>query len=177
MATGFGYRRFGLSFDLQLYPAHGWRDRGTRTDAYPDVLIILDHARTPVDRDEEGLRLWRRGMSNELTTTANVVKVSDSNSGSEVDSKASGPLSWQTIEAFGVARSMSRATFLWTNSSATLTRSTQPFMKSPPLHAEIRQMLFHDNAARYYRLFDVLEPTVESKSELCASVFMKYATD
>ena len=46
--------------------------------AYPDVLIILNHAGMPVDRNEEGLRLWRRGIQ-ELATADNVVvKISGS---------------------------------------------------------------------------------------------------
>ena len=51
---GFGLlRRFGLSFDLQLYPAQ-MADAAALAHANPDVLIILNHAGMPVDRNEEG---------------------------------------------------------------------------------------------------------------------------
>ena len=46
-------RRFGLSFDLQLYPAQ-MADAAVLAHANPDVLIILNHAGMPVDRNEEG---------------------------------------------------------------------------------------------------------------------------
>ena len=48
-------QRFGLSFDLQLYPAQ-MADAAALARAYPDILIILDHAGMPVDRDKEGIR-------------------------------------------------------------------------------------------------------------------------
>ena len=47
-------------------------DAAALAHANPDVLIILNHAGMPVDRNEEGIRLWRRGMQ-ELAAAANVV--------------------------------------------------------------------------------------------------------
>jgi len=41
-------QRFGLSFDLQLYPPQ-MADAAALARAYPDVLIILDHAGMPVE--------------------------------------------------------------------------------------------------------------------------------
>ena len=101
--------------------------------AYPDVLIILNHAGMPVDRDEEGLRLWRRGMQQLATADNVVVKISGLGT---VDPKwtveSIRPFVLQTIEAFGVARSMFASNFPVDKLSATLTPSTRPFMKSPP---------------------------------------------
>src|SRR6478736_6372427 len=73
---GFGLlRRFNLSFDLQLYPAQ-MADAAALAHAYPDVLIILDHAGMPVDRDEEGIGLWRSGMQQLAAASNMVVKIS-----------------------------------------------------------------------------------------------------
>ena len=44
--------------------------------AYPDVLIILNHAGMPVDRDEEGIRLLRSGMQQLAAASNVVVKIS-----------------------------------------------------------------------------------------------------
>jgi predicted TIM-barrel fold metal-dependent hydrolase len=156
---GFGLlRHFGLSFDLQLYPAQ-MADAATLAHTYPDVLIILNHAGMPVDRNEEGIRLWRRGMR-QLATAANVV-VKISGLGT-VDPnwtvESIRPFVLQTIEAFGVSRCMFASNFpvdkLYTDFD-TLYGAFREITAT--LSAEERRMLFHDNAARYYRLLDVPE--------------------
>ena len=146
-------RRFGLSFDLQLYPAQ-MADAAALARANPDILMILNHTGMPVDRDEEGIRRWRGGML-ELAAAPNVV----------VKISGLGALDWnwtvesirpfvlRTIEAFGVSRCMFASNFpvdkLYSDFDtlyAAWRKITQPFS------ADERQMLFHDNAARYYRL-------------------------
>ena len=67
------------------------------------------------------------------------------NGRSEVDSIR--PFVLQTIEAFGVARSMFASNFPVTNSSATLTLYAAFHEITACFSAEERQMLFHDNAA------------------------------
>jgi predicted TIM-barrel fold metal-dependent hydrolase len=146
-------QRYGLSFDLQLYPAQ-MADAAALARAYPEVLIILDHAGMPVDRDEEGIRLWQRGMR-ELAAAPNVV-VKISGLGT-VDwnwtVKSIRPFVLETIEAFSVPRCMFASNFpvdkLYSDFDtlyAAFREITQHFS------VDERQMLFHDNAARYYRL-------------------------
>jgi predicted TIM-barrel fold metal-dependent hydrolase len=158
-------RRFGLSFDLQLYP-NQMADAAALAHAYPDVLIILNHAGMPVDRDEEGIRLWRRGIQ-ELAAAANVV-VKISGLGT-VDHhwtvQSIRPFVLQTIEAFGVSRCMFASNFpvdkLFSDFD-TLYTAFDTITAS--FGAEERRMLFHDNAARYYRLVDASERTCDPVS-------------
>jgi predicted TIM-barrel fold metal-dependent hydrolase len=151
---GFGLlRRFGLSFDLQLYPAQ-MADAVELARAHPDILIILNHAGMPVDRDASSLDLWRRGMR-ELAAVPNVV-VKISGLGT-VDwnwtVESIRPFVLQTIEAFGVSRCMFASNFpvdkLYSDFDTlygALRKITQSFS------VDECRMLFHDNAARYYRL-------------------------
>jgi predicted TIM-barrel fold metal-dependent hydrolase len=146
-------QQFGLSFDLQLYPAQ-MADAAALARAYPEVLIILNHAGMPVDRDEDGIRLWQRGMR-ELAASPNVV-VKISGLGT-VDwnwtVKSIRPFVLETIEAFSVPRCMFASNFpvdkLYSDFD-TLYAAFREITKH--FSVEERQMLFHDNAARYYRL-------------------------
>jgi predicted TIM-barrel fold metal-dependent hydrolase len=151
---GFGLlRQFGLSFDLQLYPAQ-MADAIDLARAYPDVLIVLNHAGMPVDRDAEGLDLWLRGVR-ELATAANVV-VKISGLGT-VDwhwtTESIRPFVLQTIEAFGVSRCMFASNFPVDKLFSDFDTLYGAFRKiTESFNADERRMLFHDNAARYYRL-------------------------
>jgi predicted TIM-barrel fold metal-dependent hydrolase len=167
---GFGLlRRFNLSFDLQLYPAQ-MADAAALAHAYPDVLIILNHAGMPVDRDEEGIGLWRSGMQ-QLAAAANVVvKISghgivDWNWSVE----SIRPFVLQTIEAFGVSRCMFASNFpvdkLYSDFDTLYTAFHEI---TAGFSAEERRMLFHYNAARYYRLLDVSERPLNANPSYAA---------
>jgi predicted TIM-barrel fold metal-dependent hydrolase len=146
-------RRFGLSFDLQLYPAQ-MTDAAELAHANPDTLIILNHAGMPVDRDEAGIRRWRRGIQ-DLAAAPNVaVKISGLGT---VDwhwtVERIRPFVLQTIEAFGVSRCMFASNFpvdkLFSDFD-TLYGAFREITRS--FSADESRMLFHDNAARFYRL-------------------------
>jgi predicted TIM-barrel fold metal-dependent hydrolase len=158
-------RRFGLSFDLQVYPRQ-MADGAALAHANPDVLIILNHAGMPVDRDEEGIRLWRRGIQ-ELAAAPNVV-VKISGLGT-VDHdwtvESIGPFVLQTIEAFGVSRCMFASNFPVDKLFSDFDTLYAAFDElTAPFSAEERQMLFYDNAARYYRLVSAVERTRDPAS-------------
>lgn len=61
----------GLSFDLLLFP---WQMKeALRLIAdYPDTRFVLNHCGSPVDRSEEGMMLWRDGLT-ELSAAPNIV--------------------------------------------------------------------------------------------------------
>jgi predicted TIM-barrel fold metal-dependent hydrolase len=151
---GFGLlRRFGLSFDLQLYPTQ-MADAAALAHAYPDILIILNHAGMPVDRDKEGIRRWQQGMQ-ELAAAPNVV-VKISGLGT-VDWKWTvetiRPFVLQTIETFGVSRCMFASNFPVDKLYSDFDTLYRAFSKiTHSFSTDERRMLFHDNAARYYRL-------------------------
>lgn len=104
-------RKYGLSFDLQLYPSQ-MLDAARLAANHPDTLIIVNHTGMPVDKDEAGLAAWRTGMR-ALAANDNVrVKVS-----------GLGMLDWhwtessirpfvlETIGIFGTDRSMFASNF------------------------------------------------------------------
>ncbi|MBY4611682.1 amidohydrolase family protein [Rhizobium sp. 9T] len=53
--------RLGLVFDLMLYP---WQmaEALDLVQAFPEMLFVLNHGGSPVDRTEDGMALWRRGL-------------------------------------------------------------------------------------------------------------------
>ena len=146
-------RKYGLSFDLQLYP-------GQMEDAYrlaadnPETLVILNHAGMPVDRDPDGIKAWQQGMKR-LASAPNVVaKISGLGM---VDwswtSESIRPFVRGTIDYFGTDRVMFGSNFpvdklyssfdtlygAYENIVADLTEAEQ-------------DKLFHGNALTHYRL-------------------------
>ena len=146
-------QRYGLSFDLQLYPAQ-MADAAELAHVYPNTVIILEHAGMPVDRDPEGLSLWRRGMR-ELAAARNVaVKISGLGTVDRHWTVGSiRPFVLDTIEMFGVPRCMFASNFpvdkLFSDFD-TLYAAFHQIVED--FSADEIRMLFHDNAARYYRL-------------------------
>ncbi|MBB2717744.1 UNVERIFIED_ORG: putative TIM-barrel fold metal-dependent hydrolase [Rhizobium etli] len=53
--------RLGLVFDLMLYP---WQmaEALDLVRAFPQTLFVLNHGGSPIDRTEDGMALWRRGL-------------------------------------------------------------------------------------------------------------------
>ena len=152
--AGFGLLgKYRLSFDMQLYfpqmPAAAALAR-----RYPDIQIIINHTGTPVDRDADSLQAWRRGMR----VLAECPNIATKISGlGMVDHRWTGesirPFVLDAIELFGVERSMFASNFpvdkmfsdydtLWNAFRAITAGFT----------AAERTALFHDNAARFYRL-------------------------
>lgn len=104
-------RKYGLSFDMQLYP-------GQMAAAYelarrhPDTLIIVNHTGMPVDRDAAGLALWRDGIR-KLATADNVaVKISGLGMVMhDWTAETIRPFVLDTIDAFGTDRVMFSSNF------------------------------------------------------------------
>jgi predicted TIM-barrel fold metal-dependent hydrolase len=151
---GFGLlRRFGLSFDLQLYPAQ-MADAAALAHTYPDVLLILNHAGMPVDQDKEGIQCWQEGMRSLADAPNVVVKISGLGTADwKWTVETIRPFVLQTIEAFGVSRCMFASNFPVDKLYSDFGTLYQAFYKiTHSFSADERRMLFHDNAARYYRL-------------------------
>jgi len=145
--------RFDLSFDLQLYPAQ-MADAAALAHANPETLIILNHAGMPVDRDEEGIRLWKRGIRQLASAPNVVVKISGLGT---VDWKwtveSIRPFVLQTIEAFGTSRCMFASNFPVDKLFSDFDTLYDSFREiTASFSADERRKLFHDNAVRYYRL-------------------------
>ena len=146
-------RRFDLSFDLMLYP--GQMAEAARLAArFPDIAIILNHAGSPIDRDAAGMANWRRGLGL-LAAQPNVaVKISDLVAYDHhwtLDSLR--PVVLACIDAFGTDRAMFASDFPVAGLHATYDQAYDAFKTIVAgFSAAEQRRLFHDNAARLYRL-------------------------
>jgi predicted TIM-barrel fold metal-dependent hydrolase len=146
-------KRFNLSFDLQIYPAQ-MADGAALARENPEIQIILNHTGMPIERTNEGFAEWRAGMQG-LSAFSNVaVKISGLGMLDHHWTEDSiRPFVLATIDIFGVDRCVFASNFpvdrlmsdydtLWNAFKAI----TAEFSESE------RAALFHDNAARLYRI-------------------------
>ena len=152
---GFGLLRgHGLSFDLQIYPAQTPEAAGLARE-HPETAIVLNHTGMFVDRSTvAGWRQWRDGMR-ELASCPNIsAKVSGLGMLDHrwtVESLR--PLVLETIDAFGVGRCMFASNFPVDSLLATFDEIYGGFLAiTRDMPDDVRRKLFHDNAARIYRL-------------------------
>lgn len=145
--------KYGLSFDLQLYP-NQMADALTLARANPNTLIILNHTGMPADRDADGISEWHQGMSQLASAENVVVKISGLGM---VDwdwtPETIAPFVRHTIECFGADRCMFGSNFPVDKLYSSFTDIFQAFeqivsdMDETDLDA-----MFHTNALKYYRL-------------------------
>jgi predicted TIM-barrel fold metal-dependent hydrolase len=147
-------RRFGLSFDLQLYP-HQMKRAAEVLAANPDTPVVLNHAGMFADRGTpQGWRTWRDGI-HALAALPHVhVKISGlgmMNHKWSVESIR--PYVLESIDAFGVDRSMFASNFpvdsLYSD-YATLWHAFEETISG--CSAEERAKLFRTNAQSFYRI-------------------------
>lgn len=144
---------FGLSYDLQT----PWWHLGEAADLagdFPETQMILNHTGLPADRSAQGLAGWRDAMRH-LSQAANVVvKISGLGVPGQawtVDSNRSIVL--DTIDAFGTERCMFASNFPVDRLCATYDVIFNGFKTiTADFGDDERVKLFHDNAARIYRL-------------------------
>lgn len=152
--AGFGLLgKYGLSFDLQLYPSQ-MKDARDLARRNPDTLIVLNHAGMPVDPDPDGIAAWRSGMKRLAAADNVVAKISGLGMVDHrwtVDSIR--PFVRHTIDCFGTERTMFGSNFpvdgLY-SSFATLYRAFEAVIAD--LSEAEQDRLFHANAVRHYRL-------------------------
>ncbi len=141
------------SFDLQVWP---WQleDAAGLAHRVPNVPIVLDHTGMPRDWDDEGIDLWRKGMS-ALASADNVsVKISALGMFSgEFTADRIRQFVLDTIDIFGVERCMFASNYpvdMLFTAYATIWNAydniTADFTDSD------REKLFMTNAERYYRI-------------------------
>lgn len=145
--------KYGLSFDLQLYP-NQMEDALSLAQANPNTLIILNHTGMPADRDAEGISEWRQGM-NQLASAENiVVKISGLGM---VDwdwtIETIAPFVRQTIECFGAGRCMFGSNFPVDKLYSSYSNIFQAFERvTSNMDESDLDAMFHTNAIKYYRL-------------------------
>ncbi len=145
--------RRGLSFDLQLSP-HQMNTAAALARQAPDTQIILNHAGMWGKRDLAGWQEWKAGMRALAALPNMAVKISglgmlDRNWTTE----SIRPLVLETLEAFGVERSMFASNFpvdKLTSDYPTVWKSFSTITEG--MSEAERHQLFSENARRFYRI-------------------------
>lgn len=146
-------KKYGLSFDLQLYPSQ-MIDAAVVAAENPDTLIIVNHTGMPLVREEAGLHQWRMGMR-VLSQRENVVtKIS-----------GLGMVDWfwteesirefvlETIAMFGAERVMFGSNFPVDKIYSSFDALYGAFERVVAGFSDTEQdAMFRSNALKYYRL-------------------------
>jgi predicted TIM-barrel fold metal-dependent hydrolase len=145
--------KYGLSFDLQIYPAQ-MAEAAWLAGEHPEIPVILNHTGMPTDRDPEGLALWRRGLA-QLAERAHVsVKISGLGM---VDRdwtvESIRPFVLHAVDCFGVDRCMFASNFPVDSIHGAFAAHYGAYDEiTRGFTAEERAKLFAVNAQRIYRL-------------------------
>jgi predicted TIM-barrel fold metal-dependent hydrolase len=147
-------KKYGLSFDLQIYPTQ-MAEAAQLARAHPDTTLILNHTGMFVDRNSvAGWRQWRDGLRS-LAACPNVsVKISGLGM---VDHhwtvESIRPYVLETIAAFGVDRCMFASNFPVDRLYGSYRAVWDAFAQVTGDASEAEHAaLFRDNAMRIYRL-------------------------
>ncbi|MEZ5666847.1 MAG: amidohydrolase family protein [Alphaproteobacteria bacterium] len=151
-----GYARLaahGLSFDLQLYP-HQMARAAAILVRHPDVPAIVNHTGTPIERSEAGRAAWRQELGRLAALPHVAIKISGLGMHDHRWTEASiRPFVLETIEMFGVARCLFASNFPVDKLYSGYAAIWQAFDAiTAGFSADERRALFHDNAARLYRI-------------------------
>ncbi|MBW3093036.1 amidohydrolase family protein [Bifidobacterium sp. 82T10] len=144
--------KYGMSFDMQLYPTQFGRACEV-IDAHPDTLFILNHAGMWADRDFAGWKLWRDGLR-ELGKRGNcVVKISGlASMDHRWTLESIKPAVYTVLDSFGVNRTMFASNFPVDKLHGTYADIIHGFARCvETLSAAERDAMFVANARRYYR--------------------------
>jgi len=145
--------KYDLSFDLQIF----WHQMGDALDlarAFPEIQMILNHTGMPRKCDADYVAHWRQAMR-QLAEAPNVAtKISGLGMYyPDWTAEVIRPFVIDTIDVFGIDRCMFASNFPVDKLSSGYDQIWQAFDQlTADFGAEERQKLFHDNAARFYRL-------------------------
>ena len=145
--------RHGMSFDLQA-PWWNLDQAAALARDFPGTQLILNHTGLPADRSEAGLAGWRAAMA-ELARQPNVaVKISGlglpGKSWTQADNV---PVIRDAIAIFGAERCMFASNYPVDSLVASYDTIVAGFRAAIAVYSpEQQRALWHDNAARFYRL-------------------------
>lgn len=142
-----------LSYDLQA-PAPLMSEAAELAADFPDTRIFLTHTGLPLDRSEAGMNAWRQGMK-KMSQRDNIsVKITGlpmTDWDWTVESLR--PMILETIDLFGVKRCMFGSNFPIDGLHSTFDTLFDAFREIVSgFSADEVAALFHDNAAKGYRL-------------------------
>ncbi|WP_432288926.1 amidohydrolase family protein (plasmid) [Aminobacter sp. BA135] len=149
-------QRHGLVFDLMVFPRQ-LASAARLASAFPNLRFVLNHCGSPIDRDGEGMRVWRDGLR-QLARQDNVaIKISDLVAYDHdwtLDSLR--PVVMHCIDCFGAERAMFGSDFPVAGLHATFGEVFDSFKAiTSELSAAEQGALFFDTARRIYS-FDEL---------------------
>jgi len=151
-----GYRllaKFALSFDLQVFPGQmeAVAEVARRAD---DVPLVVCHTGFPWDRSPEGVALWRSGMRRLADLPQACAKLSGPGM-VMIDWTAErfAPFIHETIDLFGPQRCMFASNVPPDALYKTYDQIYSGFYEwAARYSAEEQRHMFHDTAARFYRI-------------------------
>jgi len=152
-------RKFDLSWDLRVKT---WELEAAAqvVRAIPDIPVVLNHTGFPWDRSDAGLDLWRRGMNALAACEQVVCKLSCLCLPEGAwDYEGNRGIVLEAIDMFGIDRCMFASNFPVDGLRVSFDRMFQDFKRmTGALSASDRRKLFHDNAARFYRISEQGNP-------------------
>jgi predicted TIM-barrel fold metal-dependent hydrolase len=156
--------RHGLHLEAMIYP--GQADEFARVAAVcPDQIFIVNHCASPVDRDAAGIERWRAALRR-LAAEPNVM-LKISNVGAYVSAPTRAEVrevALRCIDAFGAARSMFASDYPPARLHTSFGEIFEAFRHAVQSFAPAEQAaLFHDNAARCYRIGGSAEARLEGR--------------
>jgi predicted TIM-barrel fold metal-dependent hydrolase len=156
--------RHGLHLEAMIYP--GQADEFARVAAaFPDQTFIVNHCANPVDRDAAGIERWRAALRR-LAAEPNVM-LKISNVGAYVSAPTRAEVrevALRCIDAFGAARSMFASDYPPARLHTSFGEIFEAFRHAVQSFAPAEQAaLFHDNAARCYRIGGSAEARLEGR--------------
>ncbi|MCL4149782.1 UNVERIFIED_CONTAM: hypothetical protein GTU68_044084 [Idotea baltica] len=142
-----------LSYDLQA-PTPLMAEAAELASDFPEARIFLTHTGLPLDRTEEGMDAWRRGMKKMAERLNISVKITGLPMTDWNWTTASlRPMILETIDMFGVDRCMFGSNFPIDRLHSSFDTLFDAFREVvSDFSADEQAALFHDNAARGYRL-------------------------
>jgi predicted TIM-barrel fold metal-dependent hydrolase len=145
--------RYNLSFELQLYYQQ-MKQAAALAAGNDNIQFILNHAGMPVERDEAGIAGWRAGMRTLAACDNVVVKISGLGmTDPQWTTESIRPFVLQTIDLFGVGRCMFASNFPVDSLFSDYDTLYAAYRTITTDFSTAEQaLLFHNNAARYYRL-------------------------
>jgi predicted TIM-barrel fold metal-dependent hydrolase len=145
-------KRFGFSWDLRV-PYWHLEEAAEVARAFPNTPIVTNHLGLPLDRSDEGIAIWRKGME-ALAACPNVyLKVSELGLPNGTwDSASNRRVIREAVGLFGYDRSMFASNLPVGNLSASFTQIVADVLGALPDASEgdLRQ-LFATTAQRFYR--------------------------
>jgi predicted TIM-barrel fold metal-dependent hydrolase len=146
-------KKFDLSWDLRVKT---WELEAAAqvVRGIPDIPVVLNHAGFPWDRSDAGLDRWRRGMKALAACEQAHCKLSClcllEGAWDYEDNRR---IVLEAIDFFGIDRCMFASNFPVDGLRVSYDRMFRDFKRMTGVLAESdRRKLFHDNAARFYRI-------------------------